>query len=253
MIMSLRERIAKKGYVLNGYLTIPSAFGAEAYARLGWDSVTLDLEHGMIGPDMALQMIQATTASGILTMCRVPWLDPSIIMKVLDAGALGIICPMINTAEDAARLVHYIKYPPAGERSMGPLRAKLVYGDDYAKFANDAITILPMIETAEAVKNIEAIAAVPGITGVYIGAFDLASSMGRPAGRGMQDPEVANAVDQVFKHCRKSGLVVGMMAADGEKARALVDRGFEFVGIATDVSAMAAQVGSWIQTVAANR
>lgn len=251
MIASLKERIAARGYVLNGYCQMPGAFSAEAYARQGWDSVTLDLEHGMIGEDMAILMLQALTAIDVVPLCRVGWLDPAIIMKVLDAGALGVTCPMVSTAEDAALLVHYCMYPPKGERSFGPLRPNLIYGRDYVGSANDIINVFPMIETAEAVENIEKIAAVPGIGGLYIGSADLARSMGRPVGRAALDPAVARAVDRVLQVGLKAGMVVGMMARDGRHARELIGQGFRFVGIATDFTAMTQQAKAWVDAVRA--
>ncbi len=248
-VASLKERIAKKGYVLNGYCQMPGAFSAEFYSRCGWDCVTLDLQHGLIGEDMAIQMLQALTASGVMPLCRVGWLDAAIIMKVLDSGSLGVTCPMINTGAQAEQLVRYAKYPPRGERSMGPLRPSMIYGQDYLKTANDFINVFPMVETAEAVKNIEDIVAVDGINGIYIGSGDLAQSMGRPIGREAIDPEVDMAIEHVLQVCLKRDIIVGMMARNAEQAQQFIKRGFKFVGISSDYVAMTTQAKNWVGAV----
>lgn len=249
-VPSLKERIAAKGYVLNGYCQMPGAFVAEVYSRQGWDSVTLDLQHGMIGIDMAISMFQGLTASGVIPMCRLPWLDPGAIMKVLDAGCLGVTCPMINNAQEAELLVRYAKYPPRGERSLGPKRAALIYGSDYVRSANDAINVFPMIETAAGVKNIEEIVAVDGINGVYIGASDLAQSMARPVLRnGDLDPEIDAAIEKVLQAALKRDLIAGIMARNSQQALQFIERGFRFVGIASDYEAMVSQTTAWIQGV----
>jgi 4-hydroxy-2-oxoheptanedioate aldolase len=169
---------------------------------------------------------------------------------VLDAGSLGVTCPMISTAAQAEQLVRYCTYPPSGERSTGPLRASLIYGSDYRQRANDLVNIFPMIETAEAVDNIEAICAVDGINGVYIGAVDLAQSMGKPGGRDAGiHPDVAAAIEHVLAQAKKRGLIVGQMAPNAIEAKKMIARGYEFVGISTDYVAMITQVKAWISTV----
>lgn len=248
-VASLKERIAVKGYVLNGYCQMPGAFSAEVYSRQGWDCVTLDLQHGLIGEDMAIAMLQALTASGVMPLCRVGWLDAAIIMKVLDSGALGVTCPMINTGAQAEQLVRYAKYPPRGERSMGPMRPSLIYGQDYLRTANDFINVFPMVETAEAVSNIEDIIAVDGINGIYIGSGDLAQSMGRPILRDGFDPAVDAAIEHVLQTCLKRDIIVGMMARNSDQALQLIRRGFKFVGISSDYVAMATQARNWVSAV----
>ena len=118
--------------VLNGWLSIGNSFTAEIMAAQGYDSVTIDLQHGALDYGAALPMLQAMRASGVVPLARVPWNEPGIIMKVLDAGAYGVICPMVNTAADARRLVDAVRYPPAGSRSFGPTRALYAAGADYA-------------------------------------------------------------------------------------------------------------------------
>lgn len=246
-IAGLRQQVREKGYVLNGYCQMPGTFSAELYARQGWDAVTLDLQHGLIGYDTALPMVQAMAPTGVLLLARVPWLDPAIIMKLLDAGVLGVTCPMVNTAADAERLVQYCKYPPRGERSYGPIRAGLLYGSDYAARANEAVSVLAMVETAEAVENLDKILAVADLDGVYIGATDLALSMGRPMGQKELDPAVESAVEHVLQQCRKRGVIAGMIARDPDQAGRLVQRGFQFITLSSDMQALAGQARQWVQ------
>ncbi len=238
--------MAGKGYLLNGYCAIPAAFSAELYAGQGWDSITLDLQHGLIGYESAVAMLQAITASGVLPLVRLPWLDPGLIMKMLDSGALGITCPMINDAESADRLVRYCKYPPRGERSMGPIRAAAVYGADYAERANRTTSVLAMIETEEAVRNIDAIAAVEGLDGVYIGPADLAVSMGKPIQLDHPDSAVAAAIAHVRERVTARGLVCGSFAPTPERAWELVKQGFRFVTLSSDARALLAQTAAWV-------
>ena len=143
----LREIWASGGSVINGWLAIPSAFSAETMAHQGWDSLTVDLQHGVTDYQSAVTMFTAISTTNTVPMARVPWLEPGILMKVFDAGAYGVICPMVNTREDAERLVAYTHYPPIGTRSFGPIRGLLYGGSDYHEHANDTIVVFAMIET----------------------------------------------------------------------------------------------------------
>jgi 4-hydroxy-2-oxoheptanedioate aldolase len=128
---------------VNGWLAIPSAFSAETMAHAGWDSLTIDMQHGVIDYQAAVNMLTAISTTPTVPIVRVPWLDPGIIMKMLDAGAYGVICPMVNTREDAEKLVAATHYPPRGTRSFGPIRALLYAGADYARHANDTVIASP--------------------------------------------------------------------------------------------------------------
>lgn len=183
---------------MNGWLSIGNAFTAEIMAAQGYDSLTIDAQHGALDYAAALPMLQAMRASGVVPMVRVPWCEPGIIMKMLDAGAYGIICPMINTAEQAADFVSYMRYPPKGQRSFGPTRANFSAGANYAAEANGEILAFAMIETREAMDNLDAIAATPGLDGLYrTGGSDLQPRRRPPrprlrprgAGDGRGDPD----------------------------------------------------------------
>lgn len=183
---------------LNGWCMIGNPFVAEIMAAQGFDSITIDMQHGALDYTDLLPMLQAMRASGATLLARVPWLDPAAVMKALDAGAEGIICPMINTAADAARLVSYLRYPPLGDRSFGPTRASVAQPDYYAR-SNANTLAFAMIETAEAFANLDAIAATPGLDGIYVGPADLSLSLSNGAlkpGLDRQEPKIVAAL-----HC----------------------------------------------------
>ena len=160
---------AKGGVVVNGWLSIPSSFSAEVMAHQGFDSLVVDMQHGVVDYQTAVTMLQAISTTGVIPFARVPWNDPAHIMKILDAGAYGIICPMINSRKEAEQLVRTCKYAPKGYRSFGPVRASIYAGSDYALHANDTIVVMPMIETKEAVQNIDEILSTPGVDAIYVG------------------------------------------------------------------------------------
>lgn len=247
----LKERIAKNGHVLNFYLTIPSPFLAEIAAHAGFDAVTLDMQHGLIGYDAALPLLTALATADVIPMVRTPALDPALVMKLLDAGVLGITCANVDDADQAAALVRACRYPPVGERSFGPVRASLLY-DDYVARESELTTVFAMIESAAGLANVNVIVATPGIDGIYIGPYDLAISMGHPPGpNGTFAPEVNDAVEHILQRTRAAGLIPGMLAPDGKRAAQLVQRGFQFVTISNDMRAMQSVLSGWIGDFAA--
>ena len=155
--------------VFNGWLQIPSSVSAEIMANQPWDSLTIDMQHGLVDYPNALSMLQSISTTDVTPMVRVNWNEPGQIMKVLDAGSYGIICPMVSNKKDAEKFVQACMYPPNGFRSFGPMRGLLYGGNDYAKFANEEILKFAMIETREALENLDDIMSVKGIDGIYIG------------------------------------------------------------------------------------
>ena len=156
---TLRDCWAKEKGAINAWCSIPSAVTAEMMSMNDFDSITIDMQHGLVDYQVALNMLQVISGSGKTPMVRVPWNEPGIIMKSLDAGALGIICPMINTPDDAIDFVGATRYAPEGHRSSGPTRALMVHGANYHDEANEKIISLAMIETVEALENVDKIAA----------------------------------------------------------------------------------------------
>jgi 4-hydroxy-2-oxoheptanedioate aldolase len=213
-------------------------------ANQKFDVATIDLQHGLIDYQMAVTMMQAMSYTDVTPFVRVPWNDPGTIMKVLDAGACGVICPMINTAAQAQSLVAACKYPPQGTRSWGPIRASLWAGPDYGGGANSEIAVLPMIETAEALGNLDEILAVPGIDGVYVGPADLGLSLGRSAVIDQTDPVVAEAQERIVKACQRHGVVAGIHTASPAYAAKMIAAGYRFISLGSDSRFLATMAAS---------
>lgn len=225
---------------LNSWLGIPSSITAEFMAHTGWDSCTVDMQHGLIDYQTALTMLQAISTTAAVPLVRVPWNEPGIIMKALDAGAYGIICPMINSRAEAERFVGACRYAPSGYRSIGPLRAALYAGVDpaaYAGAANDQVLTLAMIETVEALACIDAIAATPGLDGLYIGPSDLHLSMLGRFGVDYSEGPVYDALFHIRDAARKAGIAACMHATGSRAyARKMIDLGFSLVTVASDAA-----------------
>lgn len=228
------------GAVVNGWLAIPSSFSAETMAHQGWDSLTIDLQHGVIDYQAMIPMLQAISTTDTVPVVRVPWLEPSILMKALDAGAYGVICPMVNTPEDAQKLVAYTHYAPRGTRSFGPVRALLYGGADYPQHANDTIVTFAMIETATALSNLDDILSVPGLDAIYIGPSDLSLALGCTPTFDDLDPRAAEAVDHILARAKAHGVVAGIHNGSTEAALKRIAKGFQFVTIGSDARLMAA-------------
>lgn len=228
------------GAVTNGWLAIPNSFSAETMAHQGWDSLTIDMQHGMIDYSAMVPMLQAISTTNTVPVVRVPWLEPGILMKTLDAGAYGVICPMINTREDAQKLVAYTHYAPQGTRSYGPTRALLYGGADYPKHANNTIVTFAMIETAQALDNLDDILSVEGLDAIYIGPSDLSLALGCTPTFDDLDPKAAEAVDHILARAKAHGVVAGIHNGAPEAALKRIAKGFQFVTIGSDARLMAA-------------
>ncbi len=243
MIKNRLKQIWSEGRpALNGWLSIGNPFTAEIMAAQGFDSLTVDVQHGFLDFSDAKSMLQALRASGVTTIARAPWLEPGIVMKLLDAGAYGIICPMVNTPEQAAELVRMVRYPPLGNRSFGPTRAVFAAGPDYAARANDEIVVLAMIETAEAVGNVEAICATPGLDGIYIGPADLTLGVtnGRlPPGLDREEPEMIEVIRRVLAAAKAAGIRAGLHCGTPAYAARAIGWGFDMTTIGGDVAYLA--------------
>jgi 4-hydroxy-2-oxoheptanedioate aldolase len=225
---------------VNGWLAIPNAFSAEVMAHQGWDTLTVDMQHGVIDYQAMVGMLQAISTTPTVPIVRVPWLEPGIIGKTLDAGAYCIICPMVNSREDAQKLVAYSHYAPRGTRSFGPVRALLYGGPDYPQHANDTIVTFAMIETAQALDNLDSILSVEGLDAIYIGPSDLSLSMGcRPVFDDV-DPPVAQAIAHILERATAHGLKAGVHNGVPSVALARAAQGFRFVTVSSDARLMAA-------------
>ena len=236
---ALKKKIADGVNCVGGWVAIPNAFAAEIYASQGWDSVTVDMQHGASDINDIVPLLQAIRSGGDATpLVRVPWNDPAHIMRVLDAGAMGIICPMINTPAEAEALVRAGRYPPMGERSFGPFRAAQ-YGADYWQNANGEVLLFAMVETRQAVNNLEAILSVKGIDGVYVGPSDLSLSLGKPPTLDPTDSEVVAAIETIATTTRRRGLIAGVHTDQPKTALRRFAQGFQMCTILNDVRLLA--------------
>jgi 4-hydroxy-2-oxoheptanedioate aldolase len=239
MANNVKKVWASGKVVVNAWLAIPSGFSAEVIAQCGFDSVTVDMQHGVQDYQSVVQCFQAMHGHPVTPMVRVPWNEPGMIGKVLDAGAYGLICPMINSKEEAENLVSYSKYPPRGTRSNGPIRAGM-YGSagTYQQTANEEIVLLPMMETRTAVENMESILDVEGINGVYIGPSDLGYSYGLVPKLDRDEPEILKIYEKIVKECGKRGLYPGIHCSGAAGAARAIDMGFKFVTLSNEVGLM---------------
>jgi 4-hydroxy-2-oxoheptanedioate aldolase len=244
---ALKEHFAKGEKAVNGWIAVPNSFQAETYAAQGFDSVTLDMQHGAVDINDLVSLLQAVNLAGPTAMVRVPWNEPASIMRVLDAGAYGVICPMINTKAEAEAFVQAGRYPPLGGRSNGPFRASQYAGSDYVLHANSEILLFAMIETREAMKNLDAILSVPGLDGTYVGPTDLSLSMGRPATLDPSDPDVLAAMLEIATKTKAAGKIAGAHT-DGPKtaAKRFAD-GYQFCTLLNDIRALATIANAWVR------
>jgi 4-hydroxy-2-oxoheptanedioate aldolase len=246
----LKEIWAKGDAVVNGWLSIPSAFSAEVMSHQGFDSLTVDMQHGVVDYQVAVTMLQGISTTGVVPLARVPWNDPARIMKILDAGAYGVICPMINTRAEAQALVAACKYYPAGYRSWGPVRASIYAGTDHTpKNANDTLLVIPMIETGEAVKNIDDILSVPGIDAVYVGPADLSITLGCTPRLDQTEAPVVEAQQQIAAACKRHNVAAGIHCGGAPYALKMIAEGYQFVTLASDSRFMAARAADEVAAV----
>jgi 4-hydroxy-2-oxoheptanedioate aldolase len=230
----LKQIWASGGAVLNGWCAIPSGFSAELMAHLGWDSLVIDTQHGLVGYESMVAMLQGISTTAVVPLVRVSWNDPADIMKALDAGAYGIICPMVNSRADCERFVGACRYAPRGYRSSGPLRALLYAGADYPTKANDTIVTLAMIETREALGALDEIAATPELDALYIGPSDLSVSLGLPHGLDRSEEIVLAAIRSVLATCRRHRIKACMHTGSAAYAKRMLEMGFDFVTVLSD-------------------
>jgi 4-hydroxy-2-oxoheptanedioate aldolase len=226
--------------VAMGWCLTPDPFTTEIMIRAGFDALVLDMQHGMaIGPDRAAIWLQIVGQTDITPFVRIPWNEPAFAQQVLDAGAMGIIVPMVNSVADAVKAIGACRYPPTGYRSNGANRARYL-GSDYFAAANAEIACLVQIETAEAVENIEAMAGLPGLDGYYIGPSDLAISMGLPPKLDHDAPQHIAAVQKVLAVAKNHGQVACIHVTGPEEAARRWREGFVLSNLCTDVSLLSA-------------
>ncbi|MEM9621770.1 MAG: aldolase/citrate lyase family protein [Pseudomonadota bacterium] len=220
------------------WLSMANTYSAEAIANLGFDWVCVDLQHGIIDYTDLANMLPAISTTTTTPIVRVPWNEPYEIMKVLDAGAYGVIVPMVNNRAEAEQAVMACRYPPAGNRSFGPIRGALYGGKGYAQEANDQLACIAMIETREGIDNVEEIVSTPGLDGIYIGPADLALSMGLPVRGDQPEEEHLEMVKHIQSVCVKHGVAIGIHTSSLEYCQKYLALGFNFVTLGSDAGHM---------------
>ena len=235
---NLLNKFKQNKVVINGWLSISNSMTAEAMSKIGWETLTIDMQHGQNDYLTSISMLQAISNSSTIPFVRVPWNEPGIIMKMLDAGVCGIISPMINNKKDCENFISYCYYPPIGKRSFGPMRAQIIYGSDYYKNANTQIVTLAMIETEEAVKNIDEILSVKNLTGVYIGPADMSVSYGMQPKFDVKEDPIYSNIKYIVKKTKEYGKIAGIHNGSTNYAKEMISLGYQFVTISSDFRAM---------------
>ena len=230
----LRRRWTAGEAAMGAWLSIPDAFAAEVVARTDFDYVCIDTQHGQIAYSSVPYMLQAINLGSATPVVRVPWNEPGIIGKSLDAGARAVIIPMVNTRAQAEAAVNACRYAPVGARSFGPTRVLRQEGPDYFANANSDTAVIPMIETAEAVGNIDDILSVPGVDAIYIGPGDLSISLGLDPGNNDGDSVFDDAYETIVAACARHGVVPGCHAT-AQLGPRRVEQGFQMITVHNDV------------------
>ena len=242
----MRENKLKKMFkegkpIINGWLQIPSAFSAEVMSHQGWDSCTIDMQHGVVDYSNALNMLQAISSTEVTPLARVNWNEPGQIMKILDAGCYGIICPMVSNRKEAENFVNACLYPPKGYRSFGPIRGLLYGGSDYAKHSDNEILKLAMIETKEALDKLDEILSTPNLDGIYIGPADLSLAVGEEPGFDKKEGTKAfEQIQRILEAAKNKNLLAGIHNGSVDYAKKMVSLGFNLVTIGSDQRFMSA-------------
>ena len=236
--------------VINGWLQIPSTVSTEVMAQQGWDSLTIDMQHGLVDYSNALPMLQTISTTEVTPLARVNWNEPGQIMKILDAGCYGIICPMINNREEADKFVQACMYPPRGFRSYGPIRGLIYGGSDYQEHANDEILKFAMIETKEALENLDSIMSTPGLDGIYVGPSDLSLSIGEvPEFDRPENSKAYFEILRILEHSKKNNIFAGIHNGTSDYANKMIKKGFNFVSIGADQRSLAEGAKTIINTI----
>lgn len=235
---TLRAHFDQGAAAVSAWLVDPSPVVAELVSREGFDCVAIDLQHSAVGADAAMAMMQAMSATAVPPVVRVPWNEPGIIMRMLDAGAQAIICPMINGAEECSAFVRACQYVPRGYRSWGPHRATLVTEDDYFEFAGENVLAFAMIETVQALKALPEILAVEGLAGVFVGPSDLSATMGLRPAPDWTDGPVLDAIKEILVQVTAAGLIPGIATNSAAYAGRMLDLGYRLVTVPSELTLM---------------
>lgn len=245
-INPIRALWAQGKPAINAWVHIPSAYSAEIVAKQGFDVMTFDMQHGPLDYGDVVNMMQAIGATGVAPFARVPWNEPSMPGRLLDAGCVGIICPMVNNRAQCEAFVGACKYTPLGYRSNGAYRAASYIGGDYVTYANDYVVAMAMIETREAYDNMDEIMSTPGLDAIFVGPSDLSLSMYGYAAIDHSKAPMVGHIKEIAKRARKHGKPAGLFCGTPQYARKAIAIGYQFVNMMADDmklgSSMAADV-----------
>ncbi len=245
---TLKERWKAGEVTLGAWCMMPGAMGAEVLARQGFDWILIDMQHGCLEYGDVLAMIRAVDQTPATPIVRVPWNEPSMIGRVLDAGALGVLIPMIQTAEDARKVVEAALYPPLGRRSFGPVRVGLRDGPAYFAGANERIAVVVMIETKEALEAVEEIASVPGVSALFVGPFDLSIALGLSPGDNDGKPAFDEAIQRVAAAAKRAGIATAVLS-NPRVAPLRMRQGFQMISVTTDYITLGAASRADLESV----
>lgn len=253
---ALRQKLERGERALNGWCVLSSAHAIEILAHQGgYDSLTIDIQHGAMDVAAAFTMLQAVSAAPVTPLVRVPWNDPAVIMKSLDAGAEGIICPMVDSVDEARAFVAACRYPPSGNRSFGPTRAALAMraasSAAYAASANGEILCFAMIETASGLAALDDILAVEGLDGIYVGPGDLSLALGATPSMRPSDAAVVDAIARCLAKARAAGRFAAIHTDGPDTAAMRFAQGFGLCTLSSDARLLAD--GARAQTDACRR
>ncbi|TDH56447.1 aldolase [Mycobacterium eburneum] len=235
MRSALREALGRRTPVWGGWITGPTPSGAEEFAAAGYDYVGFDAQHSYLDDADIAAMLRQLQHLPIATAVRLPSAAPAPIGRVLDAGADAVIIAMIESADQAAAAVAATRYPPSGVRSFGPLRASL--GRDTAVLES-RVDVFAMIETAAALRDVDQICAVPGLSGIYVGPADLAISMGMDVASATTHPELRDAITAIHRVASGAGLITGIHAGSGTVGHAMAQLGYQVITLAAESQAL---------------
>jgi len=239
-----RAKLKNGEPAIGTWLTLPDPTAARLMARTGWDWLTVDMEHTPVNLETAALSFAQIAAEDVTPLVRVPSGSPETIKRVLDSGAWGIVVPMVNSAGEAEAVVRAARYQPVGKRSIGGQLHAANFDTDPATYyaqANDQILVVVMIEHAAAVRNVEAIARVPGIDAFFIGPNDLLNSLGHRPAFDSDDADFVQALDRVLRAAQASGIAAGIHALDAAAARRRLDQGFRFIAVGSEAGMMLAK------------